>query len=110
MIIKMLMEIMLDEKKCEEYNVNIYECYNIIDRYFHIQGIKIVGQGFYSGTHFRDKGFKIFALSICRFPKLFWFIKCAKKWNLYTNNCVKDYLFIYKKRKNMKECKNFEKF
>ena len=100
LVMDMLMEIELDEYACEQYDMDIYACYDMMDAYFMMQGIQIMGKGFYSGNRLKDKGFKAFALSLCTFPKIDRFIECTTKWNWYSNDCVKDYLYILKWNEN----------
>ena len=57
-VMKMMLEMVLSEKKAKENNIDIDEWYNKIDKYFISRGVKKTGLGFYKGT---NKDFSTFA-------------------------------------------------
>ena len=46
----MMMEIYFDEEKCKEYNYDINERYQIIDKFFEDNHVKKIDEGVYLGT------------------------------------------------------------
>lgn len=71
------MEVVLNEKKAILNGINIQECYDRIDRYFHGYGVKRLSMGTYLG---KDEDFPVFMGAQAELPRTNWFLKIVDEW------------------------------
>lgn len=73
----MMMEMVLNEQKAKENNIDIDECYEKVDRFFEKRGIKKISKGVYQGN---KKDFNTFMTAQWDLPESTWFLKIVDKW------------------------------
>ena len=84
----MMMEMILNEQRAKENNIDIYECYQKVDRFFKKRGIKKISKGVYQGD---KKDLDTFMIARWALPESGWFLKIVDKWYFrYEGDTIED--------------------